>query len=328
MRGVPPAHEIKEERMELTSISKENLEYFMPFTGGPLAPDESALGLIDEDAAIGALVLSEKEAVCTIESIFVAPEYRRKGGGTLLLDAVKVCGEDMESLQKEDLKEFVKLYRKLSSSEYGSGKNNAARYEETLKVLGDQRLKKDGPVLEKVIGDAKLSGKKDVDNFLENSFTQKKAELIATYSEDDHEFIQKVKPDVSGKVEGFDDKAIMEYEKILLGVFDSAKIEGKTISPEHMEGLKGKLHEYTELRREYFAVQKVCVELSQLQSGGLCDYQNPSLMESEIGKKLEMIIVRELVNINKLLNGQIPGFEQALVKRHSDNMKTYGISMT
>lgn len=210
----------------------------------------------------------------------------------------------IESLQKEDLKEFVKLYRKLSTSDYGSGKNNVMRFEETLKILGDQRLEKDKPVLEKVIGNAKISGKKDVENFLENSFTQKKAELIATYSEDDHEFIQKVKPDVSGKVEGFDDKAIMEYEKILLGVFDSAKIEGKTISPEHMEGLKGKLHEYTELRREYFAVQKVCMELSRLQSGGLCDYQNPSLMESGIGKKLNMIMEHGHKKIGQIVKMQ------------------------
>lgn len=80
--------------MEITSIGKENLEYFEPFTGGPLAPNESALGLIHEDAAIGALVLSEKEAVCTIESIFVVPEYRRKGGGiSTEIRSFQRCGE-------------------------------------------------------------------------------------------------------------------------------------------------------------------------------------------------------------------------------------------
>ncbi len=80
--------------MEITSIGKENLEEFKLFTGGTPALDECALGLIEEDEAVGALVLSEEDGVCTIESIFVVPEHRRKGGGTLLLNALKECGSE------------------------------------------------------------------------------------------------------------------------------------------------------------------------------------------------------------------------------------------
>jgi N-acetylglutamate synthase-like GNAT family acetyltransferase len=82
--------------MEITSIEKENFEYFEPYTGGPLTPEQSALGLIEDDTAIGALVVSEDDGVCTIDSLFVDPGYQRKGGGTMLLNALKECSEELE----------------------------------------------------------------------------------------------------------------------------------------------------------------------------------------------------------------------------------------
>ena len=67
--------------MEITSIGNENFEYFEPYTFGPLSPEQSALGLIEEEEAVGAVVVSENEGVCTIDSLFVDPEHQRKGGG-------------------------------------------------------------------------------------------------------------------------------------------------------------------------------------------------------------------------------------------------------
>ena len=80
--------------MEITSIGNENFEYFEPYTFGPLSPEQSALGLIEEEEAVGAVVVSENEGVCTIDSLFVDPEHQRKGGGTLLMNALKDCGEE------------------------------------------------------------------------------------------------------------------------------------------------------------------------------------------------------------------------------------------
>jgi GNAT superfamily N-acetyltransferase len=90
--------------MEITGIGKENIEYFEPYLLGPLAPEQSALGLIGEGAAIGAVAVSEHEGVCTIESLFVDPEHQRKGGGTLLMNALKECGEDV------GLKDYLIFY--------------------------------------------------------------------------------------------------------------------------------------------------------------------------------------------------------------------------
>ena len=75
--------------MEVTCIAKENAQFFEPYMIAPLSPGKSALGLMEENAAIGALVVSQEEMTCRIESVAVDPGYRRKGGGTLLIRALK-----------------------------------------------------------------------------------------------------------------------------------------------------------------------------------------------------------------------------------------------
>lgn len=81
--------------MEVTIIDKGNIHFFksllipeavqMLIEGKPLF----ALGLIDNGVACGALAGGPYENVFTILSLFVAPDYRRKGGAALLLQTLE-----------------------------------------------------------------------------------------------------------------------------------------------------------------------------------------------------------------------------------------------
>ncbi len=78
--------------MEITGIETKNLAYFQPMIFGGLAQksDRLMLGAIDEGIPVAACVVdySGKEgAEGSIQSIFTAPDHRRLGAASLLLDA-------------------------------------------------------------------------------------------------------------------------------------------------------------------------------------------------------------------------------------------------
>jgi len=81
--------------MVVTAINSENLQYFenllLPGVFNVLKNGEpvSALGLVEGNVACGAAAGYIENSTFQIASLFVAPDYRRKGGATLLLDTLK-----------------------------------------------------------------------------------------------------------------------------------------------------------------------------------------------------------------------------------------------
>lgn len=81
--------------MDVTSIYDDNLQYFRDLMlpnvyqalerGMPV----SAVGLVDEETACGAVAGYIDGNAFQVASLFVAPQFRRKGGATLLLDTMK-----------------------------------------------------------------------------------------------------------------------------------------------------------------------------------------------------------------------------------------------
>ena len=74
--------------MELTRITKENLEYFRLYLPpGHATPEQEALGLIADDGVpCAAALISGAEGQAAIDWLYVHPEYRRKGAGSTLLE--------------------------------------------------------------------------------------------------------------------------------------------------------------------------------------------------------------------------------------------------
>lgn len=69
----------------IAKIGKKNWEHF----SGILPPQdtvEMALGLIEDGEPIGALSFSFEDDLIIIDSLFIAPDYRRSGAGTTLLN--------------------------------------------------------------------------------------------------------------------------------------------------------------------------------------------------------------------------------------------------
>lgn len=90
--------------METTIVDSGNLNYFTSF----LLPDAAkllqahkpifALGLIDNGIACGALAGGPSGNSFRLTSLFVAPEYRGKGGASLLLQTLITCMSGQKEL--------------------------------------------------------------------------------------------------------------------------------------------------------------------------------------------------------------------------------------
>ena len=118
--------------MKITTITKDNLEYFKDFITSEdekfinedlkilpigLVADELKKG---ENIAAGAICIRPDDFLLNITSFYVAPEFRGKGGGKFLLDETKrIFGqENMEfntefliyGKEQEDLANFLEEY--------------------------------------------------------------------------------------------------------------------------------------------------------------------------------------------------------------------------
>lgn len=72
--------------MKITAIGEKNQDCFAAFVG-TLMPWQQALGLIIDEKAVGAAVFSVDDNYFILDHIYVEEAYRRKGGGTMLLEA-------------------------------------------------------------------------------------------------------------------------------------------------------------------------------------------------------------------------------------------------
>ena len=83
--------------MELTRITKDNLEFFRPFfPQGQATPDQAGVGLIDDKGMpCAAAVLSGMDGEAALDWIYVHPDHRRRGVGSELLQKIE------ELLKKE-----------------------------------------------------------------------------------------------------------------------------------------------------------------------------------------------------------------------------------
>ncbi len=76
--------------MQITRIGKSNAESFSMYLDNlPTSPYSCALGLIEDDRAIGAGVFRGEGNYCVIEHLLVDEEYRRKGAANYLLQDVE-----------------------------------------------------------------------------------------------------------------------------------------------------------------------------------------------------------------------------------------------
>ena len=80
--------------MEIGVLTREVLPVFstllLPEAAAQLEADEPplALGLTEDNLACGALAGRMEGDLFAVTSLFVAPDYRRRGGGTMLLRAL------------------------------------------------------------------------------------------------------------------------------------------------------------------------------------------------------------------------------------------------
>ncbi|MCR4642697.1 MAG: GNAT family N-acetyltransferase [Lachnospiraceae bacterium] len=92
--------------MNITLIDDNNKEAFQPVLLKEVYPfinsegEIFAIGLTESGTAIGALAGVMKNDRFQVLSLFVAPDYRRKGGGHLLVnEALKLIEEDADALE-------------------------------------------------------------------------------------------------------------------------------------------------------------------------------------------------------------------------------------
>ena len=104
--------------MEICLIGKENCKAFAPvmtknvydalFKGYPLL----ALGLVDDDTAIGAVAGYEKNERFYVQSLFVQKDKRRQGGGSMLLQALSdILDEEADDGNGDDENGIVDAIR-------------------------------------------------------------------------------------------------------------------------------------------------------------------------------------------------------------------------
>ncbi|MBQ6441604.1 MAG: GNAT family N-acetyltransferase [Lachnospiraceae bacterium] len=91
--------------MKLTRITKENLEYFRMFLPpGHATQDQEALGLLtDDDIPCAAALISGTNGDAALDWIFVHPNNRRQGAGSILL-------EQIENLLRKETDSFSVAY--------------------------------------------------------------------------------------------------------------------------------------------------------------------------------------------------------------------------
>lgn len=91
--------------MELTRITKDNLEHFRIYLPpGHITPEQEAVGLVSDDGyACAAALISGEDTQAAIDWLYVDKEYRRIGAGTAFL-------EQMEELLKGEADSFCVSY--------------------------------------------------------------------------------------------------------------------------------------------------------------------------------------------------------------------------
>lgn len=86
--------------MKITKIGKRNREYFEEMLRGLPLENGTALGIIEDDKAVGCGLVNSDEASIEISYIFIDPSYRRKG-------LAKAFVEEMKSLAAENDKDAL-----------------------------------------------------------------------------------------------------------------------------------------------------------------------------------------------------------------------------
>ena len=74
-------------------------ELLLPSVNAKLKKGEMLpiIGLLSQNVAVGAIALNAKEGRIEILSLYVAPDYRKKGGGRLLLETAELLASRLES---------------------------------------------------------------------------------------------------------------------------------------------------------------------------------------------------------------------------------------
>ncbi len=102
--------------MELTRITEENIEYFIPLLPEmKQQKDQIAIGLIGADESpVASMILRVSGGMVSIDWIYVLPDERRKGNGSIFLEMVEtLLAEDSDAFSIsysdgfEGLEEFL-----------------------------------------------------------------------------------------------------------------------------------------------------------------------------------------------------------------------------
>lgn len=74
--------------MKITLIGEQNRQAFERYIQGTLSLRSAALGLVEDEQAIGVGVFRIEDDICIIEHLLIDEEYRRRGAATFLLTDV------------------------------------------------------------------------------------------------------------------------------------------------------------------------------------------------------------------------------------------------
>ncbi len=147
--------------MEITIVTEENLPFFKP-----LVPDgvwkgaDLMLGAIEEKTACGVLAAKEEGTIFTIQYLFVAEGFRRRGIGRTLLESLHELGRqtraDLASFQYLKKPELEELYEFLKENDFEEDEDGTPVYRVALKDLPEKYFGK------AMAGNGRLIALKDV----------------------------------------------------------------------------------------------------------------------------------------------------------------------
>ena len=204
---------------------------------------------------------------------------------------LKKTDEELEaSINDKNLIDYIKLYRTLEESPVGK-KNKAQEFHNNTLVKRNREQWRDYSVnrVREKLGDFKSSEDEDGKAALKRFADETREKALASYPEDDYEFIEKVAP-LCGLVQRMETPERHALEKKLVNICRSGKINDVEIAPEHLEQLKKDLKKLADARRAFLPVFVMQDKFEKVIEGLNCDLDNPLFKETDEAKLLKKLM--------------------------------------